>query len=169
MPIFKSLVWLDPEKSHRKQDLNPRSSAPEADALTTRPGRWCKCRRACIISHKWLTEWYFSSYPVRFLVWWGQCREWWAWFQRTVTGWDSKVGLQLLAQCCHMSNSVSRSVHVIHFICTWNVKQARNKLTIVLAATATTDTDITLFLLKHFNGELPTLHKDLPHELPTLH
>ena len=39
VPIFKSLVWLDPEKSHRKRDLNPGSSAPEADALTTRPVR----------------------------------------------------------------------------------------------------------------------------------
>ena len=31
---FKSLVWLDPEKSRRKRDSNPESSAPEADALT---------------------------------------------------------------------------------------------------------------------------------------
>ena len=34
---MKSLVWLDPEKSRRKQDSNPASSAPEADALTTWP------------------------------------------------------------------------------------------------------------------------------------
>ena len=36
VPIFKSLVFLDPEKSRRKRDSNPGSSAPEADALTTR-------------------------------------------------------------------------------------------------------------------------------------
>ena len=35
-PILKSLVWL---KFRRKQDLNPGSSALEADALTTRPTR----------------------------------------------------------------------------------------------------------------------------------
>ena len=37
--ICKSLVWLDPKKSCRKQDSNPGSSTPEADALTTRPAR----------------------------------------------------------------------------------------------------------------------------------
>ena len=30
-----------PEKSRRKRDSNPGSSAPEADALTTRPARQC--------------------------------------------------------------------------------------------------------------------------------
>ena len=39
VPIFKSLVWLDPEKSRRKRDLNSGPSAPKADALTTRPPR----------------------------------------------------------------------------------------------------------------------------------
>ena len=39
VPVFKSLVWLDPQKSRRKRDSNPGSSAPEADALTTRPAR----------------------------------------------------------------------------------------------------------------------------------
>ena len=28
VPIFKSLVWLDPEKSRRKRDSNPGSAAP---------------------------------------------------------------------------------------------------------------------------------------------
>ena len=37
--IFKSLVWLDPDKIPRNWDLNPGSSALEADALTTRPTR----------------------------------------------------------------------------------------------------------------------------------
>ena len=32
MPVFKSLVWLDPEKSCHKWDLNPGSSALKADA-----------------------------------------------------------------------------------------------------------------------------------------
>ena len=40
MPIFKSLVWLDPpNKSRRKRNSNPGSSALEAGALTTRPTR----------------------------------------------------------------------------------------------------------------------------------
>ena len=39
VPIFKSLVWLDPGKSHRKWDSNTGSSALEADTLTTRPTR----------------------------------------------------------------------------------------------------------------------------------
>ena len=35
--IFKSLVWLDPEKSRGERDSNPGSFTPEADALTTKP------------------------------------------------------------------------------------------------------------------------------------
>ena len=37
VPILKSLVWLDPEKSCRKQDSKCDSSTLKADALTTRP------------------------------------------------------------------------------------------------------------------------------------
>ena len=37
--MFKSLVWLDPEKSGRQRDSKPGSSALEADTLTTRPAR----------------------------------------------------------------------------------------------------------------------------------
>ena len=39
VPVLKSLVRLDPEKSRGKWDSNPGSSALEADALTTRPTR----------------------------------------------------------------------------------------------------------------------------------
>ena len=39
MPIFKSLEWLDLENCRCKRDSNPGFSAPEADALTTRPAR----------------------------------------------------------------------------------------------------------------------------------
>ena len=39
VPIFNSLVWLDPEKSRRKRDSNPVSSALEADASTITPTR----------------------------------------------------------------------------------------------------------------------------------
>ena len=42
VPIFKSLVWLDPGKSRSKQDLNPGSSTLEADALTVRSMRQSK-------------------------------------------------------------------------------------------------------------------------------
>ena len=41
VPRFKSLVWLDPEKSRRKRDSNPVSSTLEADALTTRRMKRC--------------------------------------------------------------------------------------------------------------------------------
>ena len=40
VPIFKSMVWLDPEKSRCKCDSNLGSSALKADAITTRPTRW---------------------------------------------------------------------------------------------------------------------------------
>ena len=43
VPFCKSLVWLDPEKSSRTQDSNPRSSALQADALTTK--RLYTCQR----------------------------------------------------------------------------------------------------------------------------
>ena len=43
-PIFKSLVRLYLEKSRRKRDSNRRSSALEAEALTTRLTRWCSPR-----------------------------------------------------------------------------------------------------------------------------
>ena len=39
VPIFKSLVWLDLEKSQRKWELNHGSATLKADALTTRPAR----------------------------------------------------------------------------------------------------------------------------------
>ena len=42
VPILKSLIWLDPEKSCRKRDLNSGSCTLEADALTTWPTRWWK-------------------------------------------------------------------------------------------------------------------------------
>ena len=42
VPIFKSLVWLNPERPRRKRELNLGSAALEADALTTLPTRQCK-------------------------------------------------------------------------------------------------------------------------------
>ena len=45
LSIFKSLVRLDQEKSRRKRDSNPASSALEADALTTQPTRRLKKKR----------------------------------------------------------------------------------------------------------------------------
>ena len=46
MPIFKSLVLLDPGKI-----LNLGSSALEADALTTRPTRRCQCHSGvCLVT-----------------------------------------------------------------------------------------------------------------------
>ena len=37
---FEVTGMTRPGKSRRKRDSNPRSSAPEADTLTTRPTRW---------------------------------------------------------------------------------------------------------------------------------
>ena len=45
VPVLKSLVWLDLEKSHRKRDSNPGSSTLEADALTARPTRRSERRK----------------------------------------------------------------------------------------------------------------------------
>ena len=39
MPIFKSLVWLNLEKSRCKRESNPRSAILQVDILTTRPAR----------------------------------------------------------------------------------------------------------------------------------
>ena len=47
VPVFKSPVWPDPEKSLGKRDLNPQSSTLEADALTTRPQRRSHCSYLC--------------------------------------------------------------------------------------------------------------------------
>ena len=53
VPILKSLVWLDPQKSWCKRDSNPESSTLEADALTTRPtGRFCGWEQ-CICTKLW--------------------------------------------------------------------------------------------------------------------
>ena len=43
--IFRSLVWLHPEKSRHKQESNPRPAALKMDALTTRPVRQYCVRR----------------------------------------------------------------------------------------------------------------------------
>ena len=51
---FSLFLWLDPEKSWRKRDSNPGSSALEADALTTRPPRRFKERER-------LTDWQINS------------------------------------------------------------------------------------------------------------
>ena len=48
--MLKSLVLLDPEKSRRKRDSNPGSSAPDADALTTRPTRRWQARKADVLT-----------------------------------------------------------------------------------------------------------------------
>ena len=52
VPIFKSLIWLDPEKFQHKRDSNPGSSAPKADVLTTRPTRRSSLEENCIASRR---------------------------------------------------------------------------------------------------------------------
>ena len=53
VPVFKSLVLLNPEKSRRQQDSNPGPYALEADTLTTRPTRQSSvCGSAhCVMNH----------------------------------------------------------------------------------------------------------------------
>ena len=50
-------------------------------------------------SYQSLKNWHSSGYPSRRLVLYGQCWDWLARCQYTVTGWDGKFGLQLLSQC----------------------------------------------------------------------
>ena len=45
-------------------------------------------------SYLWLKNWHFSGHPARRLVLKGQCWDWLARCQYTVTGWDGKFGLQ---------------------------------------------------------------------------
>ena len=61
VPIFKSLVWLSPEKSSHKRDSNPESSVPEADALITRPSRqslWAEMKEDD--GPKWMVGWWLA-------------------------------------------------------------------------------------------------------------
>ena len=53
MPIFKALVWLDPEKSRCKQDSNPAPYAPEA---TMPARRWVASRVPVFKSLVWGTQ-----------------------------------------------------------------------------------------------------------------
>ena len=69
MPIFKSLVRLEPEKSRHKRDSNPGSSAPEVDALATRPMRRCAslgriCSNNCTCSDTEVTDTCHTSTSV---------------------------------------------------------------------------------------------------------
>ena len=50
-------------------------------------------------SYQWLKHWYSSGYPARRLALQGQCWDWSARCQYTMTGWDGKFDLQLLSQC----------------------------------------------------------------------
>ena len=50
-------------------------------------------------SYQWLQNWHSSGYPARCLVFLGQCWDWLARCQCSVTGWDGKFGLQLLSRC----------------------------------------------------------------------
>ena len=111
LPVFKSLVWLDPEKSRRKQDFNPASSAPKADALTE-----SRLHQdfSGVESYQWRKNWHSSGYPARHLALWGHCWDWLNRCQYTVSGWDGKLDLQLLSQCGSMYNYLSISIPELH-------------------------------------------------------
>ena len=60
----------------------------------------CLCRDFLGVEpYQWLKNWHSSGYPARCLVLQGQCWDWLAQCQNSVTGWDIKFGLQLLSQC----------------------------------------------------------------------
>ena len=44
-------------------------------------------------SYQWLENWHRSGYPARHLALWGQCWDWFARCQYTVTGWRRKFDL----------------------------------------------------------------------------
>ena len=50
-------------------------------------------------SYQWLKKWHSSGYPARRLALQGQCWDWSARCQYTVTGWDGQCKQQLLSQC----------------------------------------------------------------------
>ena len=52
-PNYEVMVWIHPEKSpRRKWEANPGSAPLEADALTTRPTRWCMGTRNTVHKRK---------------------------------------------------------------------------------------------------------------------
>ena len=55
-----------------------------------------------------------SGYPARRLALQGQCGDWLAQYQYTVTGWSRKFDLQLLSQCGSTLTCLSRSAHELH-------------------------------------------------------
>ena len=65
------------------------------------PGFESRFRRdfSGVESYQWLKHWHSSGYPARRLALQGQCWDWLARCQYTVTGWDGKLDLQLLSQC----------------------------------------------------------------------
>ena len=98
--------------SHRLVGLVVKASSSKAED----PGFESRLRRDFfgVESYQWLQNWHSSGYPARRLVLQGQCWDWLAQCQYTVTGWDGKFGLQLLPQCGSTQNCVSRSVPGIH-------------------------------------------------------
>ena len=65
-------------------------------------------------SYQWLQNWYSSRCPARHMALEGQLWDWLARCQYTVTGWDTKLDLQLLYQCGSTYNCLCRSVPEIH-------------------------------------------------------
>ena len=65
------------------------------------PGLESRLRRdlSGFFSYQWLKNYNSIGYPARRLALWGQCWDWSARCQYTVTGWDGKLDLQLLSQC----------------------------------------------------------------------
>ena len=61
-------------------------------------------------SNQWLQNWYSSSYPHRHLALQDQCWGWLAHCQYNVTGWDSKLDLQLLSRSGSMNNFLSSCI-----------------------------------------------------------
>ena len=84
--------------------------------------------RACagiffrVESYQWLKNWHSSDYHARRLALEGQCWDWLARCQYTVTGWDGKFGLQLLSEWQHVK--LSEQIRPWDTLaCGWDIRQ----------------------------------------------
>ena len=74
-----------------------KASASRAEIPGSNPA--CAGFFSGVESYQRLKNWHSSGYPARRLALEGQCWDWLARCQYTVTGWDRKLDLQFLSQC----------------------------------------------------------------------
>ena len=93
------------------------------------PGFESRLRRdlSGIESYQWLQNWHSSGYPARCLALWGQCWDWLARCQYTVTGWDGKLDLHLLSVA---ARKIEQNRPWDTLACCWDVKQPTKPITV---------------------------------------